>query len=292
MGLIFISHDLNLVASLLRPRPDHVCRPRRRKLPRRDLQCRDSIPIRAACSPPCRARRRRRRTAGADARSRLARLTGGADDRRSTISTSCFGSGERAVHAVRDVSLPRRRRRELRPGRRIRLGQVDGAAGAIAASIRSGPARIERRRRDPGAAPSQGVLHGACRWSSRTPTARCIRARRSTASCASRSPSTASTTRIGGSTARARRRRARRAVPLPLSAPALRRPAPARRHRARPDPRAARPAARRADLGARRLGAGGDPQPARAPAARARASPSCWSATISRWSRICASGWR
>ena len=81
------------------------------------------------------------------------------------------------------------------------------------------------------------------------------------------SPSRSRSTARGDAEARilagAARRRPRPVLPLPLSAPALRRPAPARRHRPRADPAAEDPAARRADLGARRLGPGGDPQPAR-----------------------------
>ncbi len=49
MGLIFISHDLNLVASVLRPGADHVCRPRGRDLRRRPSCTRRSIPTRGAC---------------------------------------------------------------------------------------------------------------------------------------------------------------------------------------------------------------------------------------------------
>ena len=63
-------------------------------------------------------------------------------------------------------------------------------------------------------------------------------------------------------------------LPLPLFAPAFRRPAPARGDRPRADPGTVDPAARRADLGARRLGAGGSAQPAGTGAPRRAASPS------------------
>ena len=58
----------------------------------------------------------------------------------------------------------------------------------------------------------------------------------------------------------------RAVLPLPLSAPALRRPAPAHRHRPRADPAPEGPASRRADLGARRFRPGRNPEPARRPA--------------------------
>src|SRR6185437_6847197 len=58
--------------------------------------------------------------------------------------------------------------------------------------------------------------------------------------------------------------RARPALPLPLSAPAVRRPAAACRHRPGADAGAENPAARRADVGPRRFGPGGNPQPAQA----------------------------
>ena len=61
--------------------------------------------------------------------------------------------------------------------------------------------------------------------------------------------------------------RPRRALPAPLPAQLLRRPAPADRHRARPRARPGAADLRRAGVGARRLGAGAGAQSARGPAA-------------------------
>ena len=77
---------------------------------------------------------------------------------------------------------------------------------------------------------------------------------------------------------------------LPLSASALRRPAPARGHRARPDAGAEAAVPGRADLRPRRLGPGRDPQSPACGCARNADSPMSSSPTISRSSRICASG--
>ena len=78
----------------------------------------------------------------------------------------------------------------------------------------------------------------SARWCSRTPTARCTRARPSThAQRAARDPRH----RRRGAAGRGRRWSAvglGPPLPLPLSAPAFRRPAPARRHRPRADARA------------------------------------------------------
>ena len=87
----------------------------------------------------------------------------------------------------------------------------------------------------------------------------------------SRSPSTASPTANSASSGRCDEVGLGPRLPLPLPAPALRRPAPARRDRPRADPRAVDPAARRADLGARRLGAGRGAEPAGRGAAAAQA---------------------
>ena len=66
-------------------------------------------------------------------------------------------------------------------------------------------------------------------------------------------------------------RRARPAVPQPLSAQLFRRPAPAHRHRARARAEARSRALRRAGFRARRLDPGADPEPPQGPAGRARA---------------------
>jgi hypothetical protein len=151
--------------------------------------------------------------------------------------------------------------RELRPCRRNPGRASPPSCAQSAASIRSRTGTIRDRRRR-SCRPAGPRLHAAwCRWSSRIHTQACIPATPSTAPCPSRWPSTD-----------ARRERPRRAradrrgpaqLPLPLSAPALRRPAPARRHRPRADARTPDPAARRADLGAGRLrpGRGAEPAP-------------------------------
>ena len=86
MGLIFISHDLNLVRVLLRPRPGHVCRPGGGKLPRGELHAREASLHARPARLPAALDDGRGRTAGADARSRLAaaeRSTRHDRDRRS-----------------------------------------------------------------------------------------------------------------------------------------------------------------------------------------------------------------
>ena len=72
LGLIFISHDLNLVASFLRPRADHVCGPDRGGMPGvRSLAREPSLH-----AGPARIAAAHRRTAadvgGAQSRSRMA----------------------------------------------------------------------------------------------------------------------------------------------------------------------------------------------------------------------------
>ena len=88
--------------------------------------------------------------------------------------------------------LRRRGGRDLRHRRRIRLGQIDRAASdRRARRADSGRACVIDGACDDGEARPRRAA-ARCRWSSRIPTARCIRARRSTARCASRWRSTAS----------------------------------------------------------------------------------------------------
>ena len=261
MGLIFISHDLELVATfcdrvaiMYAGRIVEVCR--------RPTCMRPSIPTRAACWAAC--------PGSADPQQRLPVLTrdpawleDAALIQLDELAVT-FGEGAKAVRAVDRVSFTVAQGRGVRPGRRKRLGQEHGAAGHRRPDHRLdgqdpagrpalGRARPARRRRklqmvfqDP-----YGSLHP-----------------RHTVDRILSEPC-----RIHGLDRRrqagrggAGRGRAGPALPLPLPASALRRPAPAGRHRPCADPRARDRAARRADLGARRLGPGRDPEPAGRPA--------------------------
>ena len=293
MGLIFISHDLNLVALLLRPRA-RSCMPAASSRAAGRASCDsaqhpytrgllDCLPrIDRPREPICRCSR-------AIPPGRDGAVIG--HDRRQRSRASIASAAARP--------RPRGARRHLQ-----RRGRASPSAWS--ANPARGKSTVLRAHRGPAArtgaarSPSRGQAErgrsatrpsaGWCRWCSRTPMARCIRARPSTAPWPSRWPSMASATSSRRIAAALGEVGLGAELPLPLSAPALRRPAPARRHRPRPDPGAAHPAARRADLGARRLGAGGDPQPAEAAAARARPHLCSWSATISPSSPICATG--
>ena len=191
MGLIFIRHDLRLVSSfcdrvlvmyagriveeLPAGRPDERAAPLYARPAR--TACRSSASDR---HPAARARPR----AGV-----------GAMTRRSRHRTACASIYRRLRRARRRVSFDGRAGRDLRPRRRIRLGQVDGAARRSPASRRSTSGELIASTAQPlrpRAATRPSTAR--CRWCSRTPTARCTRARRSTGSCPSRWPSTASPT--------------------------------------------------------------------------------------------------
>ena len=150
----------------------------------------------------------------------------------------------------------------------------------------AGALDARRRRRGQGlAGASACACASRCRWCSRTPTARSIRARRSARSSRRRSRSTP-TSRPPSSAERARAmlaqgRPAPRALRA-LSAHVLRRPAAAHRDRPRADAEPGARRRRRARLRARRLGAGAGAEPARRPAARARRSRISSSRTTSR----------
>jgi hypothetical protein len=170
--------------------------------------------------------------------------------------------------ALKDVSLDGCPGRILRPCRRIRLGKIDAAARRRRPC--AGDLGHHRRRRQAlWARPATRNSTVRCRWCSRTPMARCTRARRSTGCCSSRSTSTALPT-PKAHPARARRGWPRLRLPFPLFAPALRRSAPARGDCPRADPRTFDPSARRADIGARCLGAGRSAEPAGSAAGPAR----------------------
>ena len=180
------------------------------------------------------------------------------------------GGGQGRRHRRRDL-VRRRRRRGARTRRRVRLGQDHGRGRAA----RPRPPRREDRGR-PGARSRGATFSGSPRRScgrcaaGRSPTSRRTRAPRSTrrsgSACSSRrrSSRTASAPRSeermtpAGRDARRGAAPARRGVPAPLSAPALRRPAAAGRARdgvrvqaARDRPRRADDRPRRDDPGAR-----------------------------------------
>ena len=113
---------------LLRPGADHVCRPDRRGLPAARARTRRSIPTPAACSAACRGwTGRRQRLPVLHARPRLAREPAMIEVEDLTRHLRRGASARsRAVDAASASRVARRRR--LRPGRRERLGQVDGAA--------------------------------------------------------------------------------------------------------------------------------------------------------------------
>ena len=162
-------------------------------------------------------------------------------------------AGARSSTACRS----RRGGRELRHRRRIGLGQIDAAARPRRARCRLAAARSTLD----GAPHRRAIAARArprwCRWCSRTLRLAPSAPDRRRARWPSRCSSTASAHPAARIAAALAAVGLERAHPLPLSAPALRRPAPARRDRARADARAAPAAARRADLGARRAGAGG-----------------------------------
>ena len=191
----------------------------------------------------------------------------------------------------KDVSFAVAAGERLRPRRRIRLRQVHGAARHLRprADRRRARSRVDGRAvptpRDKAFYRTRADgLPGPLRLAA-------SRATPSTAPSPSRSRSTASGDAEARILAGAGARSAsgpsfRFRYPHQLSGGQRQRVAIARALILR----AEGPAARRADLGARRLGAGRDPEPARRPAPRAAASPTCWSATTSPSSRICATG--
>ena len=203
------------------------------------------------------------------------------------ISSRLLSRTVGAVKAVDGVSLRPLPGRDARPGRRVRLRQVDHRPGDPQ------PAAGHRRAASSSRAASwsgcRAARCGRCaatsRSSSRTRTRRSTRgcrcddrrraadhpqvasrqraAQRGCASCWSWSGSTPST--------------------QPLPARVLRRPAAAHRHRPRARARARHADPRRAGVGAGRLDPGRRDQPARGPAHRARACPTCSSRTTCRW---------
>ena len=226
------------------------------------------IPIRAACSQPCRRSTMRRR--GAAAIAARPGLDGRpSHDRRSTTSPSPTAPARAPCAAVHDVTLRRRR------GRGFGLVGESGSGKSTVLRAIAGLDPVCDRRDHAGRPPRRptphhGAAQDGCRWCSRTPTARCIRARPSTRSCrAARHP------RLDRGEARIVQaladvglgRELRFRYPHQLSGGQRQRVAIARALILEPRD----PAARRADLGARRLGAGRNPQPARPPAPRPRA---------------------
>ena len=182
------------------------------------------------------------------------RLFAGRRGRRagaSTASTSRCAAARRSASSARPAAASRRSRaastrlHDLTAGRVVvrRARHLDGSRAAAAARTA-----------------------GACRWSSRTPTARSIRAAASARSSATRSRIHGVCEGAGAAPAGAGADGARRAQPRalqPLPGGVLRRPAPAHRHRARARAAARARRLRRAGVGARRLDPGADPQPAR-----------------------------
>ena len=222
MGLIFISHDLNLVVELLRPHPGDARRRSRRGMRgRRARQCEASLHARADRGDPAH-RRDARRAAGARPR----RMGGMSAIAIANLDVS-YGQS-RITHGIGfDVG----RRRELCAGRRKRLGQVHGAEGHRRA--RQGMERHDlgvrqaahpRHRPRLRAAVPDGVP-GPLRLAASAQDHR-RHAERAAGHPRHRRRGKAGRGDDGGG-------RARPPLPLPLSAPAFRRPAPARRHRAR-----------------------------------------------------------
>ena len=293
MALILISHDLPLVS--------HFCDrvlvmyagriveelPRRRPRPRQHPYTRGLLDCLPTLTHPQAAPAR-------------------ADARPARGVTPVVGRKSEAHSAIAPYDHDRSSRRPLR--RRDAVKGVSftvprGASFGIVGESGSGKSTVLRAlaglntdwtgrhapRRQEAAPPSAtSPFSAACRWCSRTPTARCIRARRSTARCPSRCWCTASATPKPASSAALAEVALPASSALPLSAPAFRRPAPARGDRPRADGRARGAAARRADQRPRCLRAGRGAEPARPTCRRSAASPTSWSATTSRWSRISA----
>ena len=161
-------------------------------------------------------------------------------------------------------------RRELRSGGRIGLRQIDRAARAIGAEPALDRADVDRRR-DTCTATLEGILSVACRWSFRTRTVRCTRARRWIVCCPSRCWCIAWTISSDASCAVSTKWRCRPLVrfryPHQLSGGQRQRVAIARAL----DGGAAGAAARRTDQRARCFGAGRGAEPAGGSAAGARA---------------------
>ena len=272
---------------LLRPRARHVCRPHRRGAARpptsRDAQHPYTRGL-LNCLPQTRRRPRIRcRCSTATRRGRYDRRMLAIDDLSRRLSTA-------SRRAVDDVSFA------VAPGESFGLvGESGSGKSTLLRAIcrpraRSPAARIAVDGEPLGDTARQGLLPHRCRWCSRTPTARCTRARRSTALLLE----PLAIHGIGDAEARIVRALDevglgagfRFRYPHQLSGGQRQRVAIARALILEPHD----PAARRADLGARRLGAGRGAEPARQACAASAASPSSWSATTSPSSPICATG--
>jgi ABC-type arginine transport system ATPase subunit len=200
MGLIFISHNLTW-SRRSATASRHVCRPaiveeccRRRPAPGHP-----SLYPRPARPP---------------ARSRPIRAP-----KLATLNRDPAGWHERDDQRVDNLNVILRRDggavkgpRRASPSRRARAS-ASSANPARASRPCCAPSGLVLRREvtgevdvagQPASPAAQGAPTGArCRWSSRTPTARCIRARPSTTSCRAAAPSTASATIRASGSARA-----------------------------------------------------------------------------------------
>ena len=178
MGLILISHDLNLVSPLLRPHPGDECRRSRRGV---------------------RGGRTRQRHASLHARPARRRC------RASTKPASELPVLDRSAWADMSAISYRQSRRLLRPHARSRTASsstiAEGESFALVGESGSGKStvlkaiaglapRMDRRdlgvRHSRARTASTAASPRTARWCSRTPMARCIRARRSMRRSASR----------------------------------------------------------------------------------------------------------
>ncbi len=178
MGLIFISHDLQLVATfcdrvlvMYAGRVVETCRAR--------AASRRSTPTPAACSPACRGSISPR--AAADARPRPGLGRGRPHDRGRRPRGHLRDA--RPVDPCRATACPSTVAEgaafglvgESGSGKSTVLRAIAGLLAPSAGSIRIVGATVGQKR-------DKAATRGPCRWSSRTPTARSTRATRSTAS--------------------------------------------------------------------------------------------------------------
>jgi energy-coupling factor transporter ATP-binding protein EcfA2 len=169
MGLIFISHDLNLVSRFC-DRVIVMYAGRIVETLRADLLRARSIPIRAGCSPACPRSTARSSRCPPSTATRAGWRATMIEVEHLTVKLRRLGGRGGCV------SFKRRRGRKLRPRRRERLGQVDHPAHHGGLNRNWDGTHRHRRPLDARQTPQRDLSRRTCRWCSRTPTPRCTRA--------------------------------------------------------------------------------------------------------------------